>query len=267
MSDANKHYSGRRNVRKSTSKRRILNIRKTGTTNKQNSLATSIVPISERTVIGAERNSPSTESTSSDLTFNSENDDPSKTDRSLTDFSDIIRSEADGSEEIINDGDAEELSKLRCASVCTEVIAEREKNRRQRCADYPGFAFGFSVFSSDTLMKFSVIRNELHNIMKSQLKRTESEVASLTERIRTFEKRLEESEEQLFTTSCTLAEASQKASECEKFQQEIESTDDMENNRVSIIENHLSKARFIAEQADRSQLVSSRKKLRYIYFK
>lgn len=72
--------------------------------------------------------------------------------------------------------EAEELAKLRCPSERTEVIAEREARRRKRrCADYPGLAFGSSIFSSDTLMKFSIIKNELHNILNSQLKRVSGE--------------------------------------------------------------------------------------------
>lgn len=68
------------------------------------------------------------------------------------------------------DAEAEELSKLRCQSVRTEVLAEKFR-RKNRCADYPGFAFASSVFSSDTMMKFNIIKNELHNIMNNQLKR------------------------------------------------------------------------------------------------
>ena len=63
-----------------------------------------------------------------------------------------------------------ELSKLRCSGERTEVAQERV-NRRNRCADYPGLAFGSSIFSSNTIMKLSVIKNELHNIMTVQLKR------------------------------------------------------------------------------------------------
>lgn len=66
------------------------------------------------------------------------------------------------------DEELEELAKLRCQSVATEVVAERYK---RRCSDYPGFAFGSSIFSSNTMMKFSIIKNELHNIMNVQLKR------------------------------------------------------------------------------------------------
>ncbi|XP_056636156.1 uncharacterized protein LOC130444861 [Diorhabda sublineata] len=93
------------------------------------------------------------------------------------DMSLVLRPEAEGSsqsdiesEQGSVDPELEELSKLRCTSEMTEVVAEREK-RRRRCADYPGLAFASSIFSSDTLMKFSIIRNELHNIMNSQLKR------------------------------------------------------------------------------------------------
>lgn len=73
-----------------------------------------------------------------------------------------------GVEEVENDKEIEELSKLRCQSVATEVVAERYK---RRCSDYPGLAFGRSIFSSNTMMKFSVIKNELHNIMNVQLRR------------------------------------------------------------------------------------------------
>lgn len=74
--------------------------------------------------------------------------------------------------DIENDPEAAEWSKLRCTSERAEVIAEREYRRQnRRCADYPGLAFGRSIFSSDTMMKLNIIRNELHNIMKTQLKR------------------------------------------------------------------------------------------------
>lgn len=98
------------------------------------------------------------------------------------DMSLVFRPEAEGSslsdqefkEENFLDPETEELSKLRCTSEMTEVVAEREKRHSRRCADYPGLAFASSIFSSDTLMKFSIIRNELHNIMNSQLKRVGS---------------------------------------------------------------------------------------------
>ncbi|KAF9811551.1 hypothetical protein SFRURICE_017011 [Spodoptera frugiperda] len=92
------------------------------------------------------------------------------------------RSAGDGAEFVatvtsdISDDDPEtaELAKLRCTSECTEVLAERENRRRRRCADYPGLAFGSSIFSSDTMMKFSIIKNELQNIKNTALKRVMS---------------------------------------------------------------------------------------------
>ncbi|KAG8225391.1 hypothetical protein J437_LFUL004591 [Ladona fulva] len=77
------------------------------------------------------------------------------------------------------DPETEELARLRCPSESAEVVAERELRRRgrRRCADYPGLAFGSSIFSSDTMMKFSIIRNELHNIMNTQLKRVRNWVS------------------------------------------------------------------------------------------
>lgn len=73
-----------------------------------------------------------------------------------------------------DDPETAELAKLRCPSECTEVLAERENRRRRRCADYPGLAFGSSIFSSDTMMKFSIIKNELQNIKNTALKRVMS---------------------------------------------------------------------------------------------
>lgn len=68
--------------------------------------------------------------------------------------------------------ETELLSKLRCPSESAEIVAEREKRRqRRRCPDYPGLALSSSVFSTETGMKFSIIRNELHNVLKPQLRR------------------------------------------------------------------------------------------------
>lgn len=84
-----------------------------------------------------------------------------------------VRSAGDGAENINDDEDDEmvELAKLRCTSERTEVVAEREIRRQKKCADYPGLAFGRSIFSSDSMMKFNIIRNELQNIMNNQLRR------------------------------------------------------------------------------------------------
>lgn len=57
---------------------------------------------------------------------------------------------------------------LTCSSEPTEVLNEREK---RRSVSYPGLAFGSSIFSSNTMMRFRLISNELHNIQNVQLKR------------------------------------------------------------------------------------------------
>ncbi|XP_063218457.1 polyamine-modulated factor 1-binding protein 1 isoform X3 [Bacillus rossius redtenbacheri] len=150
------------------------------------------------------------------------------------------------------DPEDEELSKLRCPSERTEVIAERESRRRQRkCADYPGFAFGNSIFGSDTLMKFNIIRNELQNIKNSQLKRAESEVAALNRRIQLLEEDLERSEERLATATAKLAEASQAADESERLRKTLENRSLADEERMDALENQLKEARFLAEEADK----------------
>ena len=111
------------------------------------------------------------------------------------------------------EAEAAEWSKLRCGSLTTEELVrqqnEREarRNRQNRCADYPGFAFGSAMFGSDTTMKFNIIKNELHNIMCSQLKRVDGEVNALATRIRAFDSKLEESEQLIRSATSALAEA------------------------------------------------------------
>lgn len=85
---------------------------------------------------------------------------------SVAAMSSIVHSDAGQNE---SDVESEEFAKLRCSSVQTEVISARR--RRNPSAGYPGLAFGSSLFSSGTIMKFRVISNELHNIQNVQLKR------------------------------------------------------------------------------------------------
>lgn len=112
------------------------------------------------------------------------------------------------------DAETSELwAKLRCGSLRTEEVAEREKqkqermkNRQNRCADYPGLAFGSAMFGSDTMMKFNIIKNELHNIMRSQLKRVDGEVNALSSRVKQLDKNLEESENYIRIATAALAD-------------------------------------------------------------
>ncbi|XP_011184057.1 myosin-9 isoform X7 [Zeugodacus cucurbitae] len=154
----------------------------------------------------------------------------------------------------IDDEDVQsaEWAKLRCTSESAEIVAEREARRNKgRCADYPGLAFGRSIFSSDTMMKFNIIRNELHNIMKTQLKRAESEVAALNRRIQLLEEDLERSEERLGSATAKLSEASQAADESERARKILENRSLADEERMDALENQLKEARFLAEEADK----------------
>ncbi|XP_017770631.1 PREDICTED: tropomyosin isoform X2 [Nicrophorus vespilloides] len=178
------------------------------------------------------------------------------------DMSLVFRPAAEGSsqsDQETEDPETEELSRLRCTSERTEVVAERETRRRRRCADYPGLAFGSSIFSSDTLMKFSIIKNEIQNIMNTQLKRAESEVAALNRRIQLLEEDLERSEERLATATAKLAEASQAADESERIRKALENRTNMEDDRVASLEGQLAQAKQIAEEADKKYEEVARK--------
>ncbi|XP_026741009.1 tropomyosin-2 isoform X1 [Trichoplusia ni] len=195
-----------------------------------------------------------------EIEFDSRIKDPESLDTSDEEFSfREERSAGDGAEfsapvaSDISDDDPEtaELAKLRCTSECTEVLAERENRRRRRCADYPGLAFGSSIFSSDTMMKFSIIKNELQNIKNTALKRAESEVAALNRRIQLLEEDLERSEERLATATAKLSEASQAADESERARKVLENRSLADEERMDALENQLKEARFLAEEADK----------------
>ncbi|RWS28428.1 hypothetical protein B4U80_00621 [Leptotrombidium deliense] len=200
----------------------------------------------------------------------------------------IIDRIADGAEESdIQRTDSlnadDEFLSLRCSSVQTEVISERQR-RRTRSSGYPGLAFGSSIFSSGTLMKFSIISNELHNIQNVQLKRkkmramkddleaskescdalnirlqdegrrreeAEGEVAALNRRIQLIEEDLERSEERLKIATQKLEEASQAADESERVRKALENRTNMEDDRISFLETQLGQARVIAEESDK----------------
>ncbi|CAH0757987.1 unnamed protein product [Diatraea saccharalis] len=178
----------------------------------------------------------------------SDDDSSFRDERSAGDGAEMTAVTCDNSDD---DPETAELAKLRCTSVCTEVLAERENRRRRRCADYPGLAFGSSIFSSDTMMKFSIIKNELQNIKNTALKRAESEVAALNRRIQLLEEDLERSEERLATATAKLAEASQAADESERARKVLENRSLADEERMDALENQLKEARFLAEEADK----------------
>ncbi|XP_076658567.1 tropomyosin 1 isoform X4 [Halictus rubicundus] len=171
----------------------------------------------------------------------------------------VARARGDGNSDDDEDPELVELAKLRCPSERAEVQAEKEARRRKRCADYPGLAFGSSIFSSETMIKFRLIKNELQNTMGNQLKRAESEVAALNRRIQLLEEDLERSEERLATATAKLAEASQAADESERIRKALENRTNMEDDRVSLLEQQLAQAKLIAEEADKKYEEVARK--------
>ncbi|XP_078049280.1 tropomyosin 1 isoform X4 [Augochlora pura] len=171
----------------------------------------------------------------------------------------VARARGDGNSDDDEDPELVELAKLRCPSERAEVQAEKEARKRKRCADYPGLAFGSSIFSSETMIMFRLIKNELQNTLGNQLKRAESEVAALNRRIQLLEEDLERSEERLATATAKLAEASQAADESERIRKALENRTNMEDDRVSLLEQQLAQAKLIAEEADKKYEEVARK--------
>merc|ERR1711962_55524 len=160
-------------------------------------------------------------------TILSDSEESSHSDIKQSDLEDnLTRSSSSGS---LNAESGNDFADLICSSKRTEEINEQEKKKQQRrekrCPDYPGLAFGAPMgFGSDTMMKFNIIKNELHNIMRSQLKRVDGEVVALSERIMLFDENLEKSEAYIKIATSTLAEAVQL--EMERKEREGEDSQD-----------------------------------------
>ena len=151
-------------------------------------------------------------------------------------------------------------SKLRCGSLRTEELAEREKQKQERAknrasrqsANYPGLAFGSAMFGSDTTMKFNIIKNELHNIMRSQLKRVDGEMNAFSSRVKEFDKHLEESEAYIRTATTALAEVVALQAEDDKSKNEDtenESNLSAFDQHVLFLETQLREAKMKASQS------------------
>merc|ERR1712079_813676 len=80
----------------------------------------------------------------------------------------------------------------------------------------------------------------------------EGEVAALNRRIQLLEEDLERSEERLATATQKLAEASHAADESERIRKALENKNNMEDDRVAILEAQLAQAKLIAEEADKN---------------
>merc|ERR1712002_340517 len=87
----------------------------------------------------------------------------------------------------------------------------------------------------------------------------EGEVAALNRRIQLLEEDLERSEERLATATQKLAEASHAADESERIRKVLENKNNMEDDRVAILEAQLAQAKLIAEEADKKYEEVARK--------
>ncbi|CAB4064493.1 TPM1 [Lepeophtheirus salmonis] len=148
-----------------------------------------------------------------------------------------------------DDEETVELSRLRCTSVRTEETQEKQKEerRKNRCADYPGLAFGSAMFGSDTMMKFNVIKNELHNIMRSQLRRVDGEVSALSQRIKALDVDLEKSEKYIKVATSALVEVvEQEMQENSNYKNEDELS--LFDAQMSLLEGKLIEAKVLAAE-------------------
>ena len=108
------------------------------------------------------------------------------------------------------------------------------------------------MFGSDTTMKFNIIKNELTNIMRSQLKRVDGEMNAFSSRVKEFDKHLEESEH--FIRQATAALADVVSLQAEEDKSKNEDTENESNlsafdQHVMFLETQLLNARMKASQS------------------
>merc|ERR1712213_36432 len=99
------------------------------------------------------------------------------------------------------------------------------------------------------------------------LQNAEGEVAALNRRIQLLEEDLERSEERLATATQKLAEASHAADESERIRKALENKNNMEDDRVAILEAQLAQAKLIAEEGaetGESKIVELEEELRVV---
>ena len=108
--------------------------------------------------------------------------------------------------------------------------------------------------------RFNIIKNELHNIMRSQLKRVDGEVAALSQRIKALDDNLAKSEEYIKTATAALADAV--AMEVDRNETDLQ---DEENNnplsqfdaQMAILEGRLLQAKYLASKASSQAITNS----------
>lgn len=106
--------------------------------------------------------------------------------------------------------------------------------------------------------RFSIIKNELHNIMRSQLKRVDGEVAALSQRVKALDENLAKSEQYIKTATAALADAV--AMEVERRKRDGEDEANLDDNdplsqfdaQMVLLEGKLLEAKFLAAKANQS---------------
>merc|ERR1712123_309067 len=102
------------------------------------------------------------------------------------------------------------------------------------------------------MMKFNIIKNELHNIMRSQLKRVDGEVNALSSRVKQLDKNLEESENYIRIATAALADTvALQIEESKSRNDDKESESDLSafDQHVIFLETQLKEARIKASQS------------------
>ena len=114
------------------------------------------------------------------------------------------------------------------------------------------------------LFRFNIIKNELHNIMRSQLKRVDGEVAALSQRIKALDENLAKSEQYIKTATAALADAVAMEVERRKNAGEDDIEDINANDPLSqfdaqmtILESKLLEAKYLAAKANNTHTSST----------
>ena len=114
-----------------------------------------------------------------------------------------------------------------------------------------------------SFFRFNIIKNELHNIMRSQLKRVDGEVSALSQRIKALDENLAKSEQYIKTATAALADAV--AMEVERRKNSEENEDEEVDNdplsqfdtQMAILEGKLLEAKYLASKATSMSLPTS----------
>eukprot|EP00093_Oithona_nana_P007015 07015.XXX_174903_175377_1 [CDS] Oithona nana genome sequencing. len=96
------------------------------------------------------------------------------------------------------------------------------------------------------MMKFNIIKNELHNIMRSQLKRVDGEVSALSQRIKALDENLAKSEQYIKTATAALADAV--AMEVENDEEDVNDPLSQFDAQMAILEGKLLEAKYLASK-------------------